>query len=323
MKWKSNTIHIAISLDENYINPLYVLLTSVFLNNKETAIVIHSIITGIDNTQKNEIAEYIHQNNGEIYFYKIDQENLSGLVIPENMSLTVATYYRLFFPVLVPMEIEKLLYIDADAVVIKNLRELYNINIGSKPVGAVSDKIRKPRPELGHYSTENYFNAGVMLINISEWKKQEVTERALQFVYDFPERIISPDQDALNAVLIDNWHRLDARYNVRHLDIPPYLGKKDINAFLKEKVIIHFTGGIHKPWCALGKNRLRYLYHYYLKQSPRHFEKKYDDVRLTGYFVYEFARIRFVEAVRNYPKLLTLSLAVRRAIRVLTESGKK
>lgn len=322
MKWKSNTIHIAISIDENYITPFYVLLTSIFLNNKENGIVIHSITTGIDKTQENEIADYIRQKDGEIYFYDIDQKHLSGLVIPESMWLTVATYYRLFFPALVPEEIEKLLYIDADTVVIKDLKEFYGINIGSKPVGAVSDKIRKPRPELGHDNTENYFNAGVMLMNISEWKKQEVTEKALQFVYDFPERIISPDQDALNAVLIDNWHRLDERYNVRHLDIPPYLGKQDIDLFLKDKVIIHFTGGIHKPWCALGKNRLRYLYHDYLKKSPRYFEKKYVDVRLTGYFVYAFARLRFVEAVRNYPKLLTFSLTVRRAIRVLTVSRK-
>lgn len=319
MKLKSNAIHVAISFDENYITPFYVLITSIFLNNRENKIIIHSIATGVNDIQKKEIAEYVHQNKGEIFFYYIDPQNLSGLVIPENTWFSVAAYYRLFFPALVPQEVEKLLYIDTDTVVIKDLAELYQLNIGSKPVGAAREKIGNIRPEIGNYDRDNYFNSGVMLMNIQEWKKQQVTERALQFLHDFPESIKCVDQDALNAILINNWYRIDRKYNVLYQDIPMNLAKKDFKPFLTEKVIIHFSLGEHKPWCALGKNRFRYLYHDYLKKSPRHFERKYKDIKLTGHFVYQFTRIRFVESARNYPKVIAVLSAIQHAIGFLIE----
>lgn len=185
MKLNPDGIHVAISFDENYITPFYVLATSIFLNNKKNAIIIHSITSGVGDTQKSEIANFVQRNNAEIFFYELDPETVSGLVIPENTWFTLATYYRLFFPELVPQEIEKLIYLDTDTLAIKDLRQLYHIDIGSKPIGAVREKIAKTRPEVGNYDTNNYFNAGVLLINIREWKKQGVTAKAVKFYENF------------------------------------------------------------------------------------------------------------------------------------------
>jgi len=319
MKWKENSIHVAISFDENYITPFYVLLTSLFVNNRDNNIVIHAIATGVNEDQKSEIVDFVLDHKSQIYFYELDVNNLNGLVIPKGTWFSIAAYYRLFFPSLVGEDVQKLLYVDADTVIIRDLSELYFQDLGDKPVGAVREKLGYARPEIGNTDRENYFNSGVMLINVPEWRKQQVTERALQFVHDFPDAIQCVDQDALNAVLINNWLRIHAKYNVLYQDIPMNLGKRSYPAYLRDKVIIHFTLGEHKPWRALGENRFRYLYHEYLRQSPRKGEKKYQDFRMSAPFLLKYSRVRATEFVRNYPKMLILLSTIKHIAAALIE----
>jgi lipopolysaccharide biosynthesis glycosyltransferase len=311
MKQEKKNIHLALSFDENYVTPFYVLLTSVFANNPNNNIVFHAIATGLMDEQKQEIKDFIEKNSSTINFYELDVNNLEGLVIPKGTWFSIAAYYRLFFASLVGDDVEKLLYIDTDTVVIGDLSELYFLDIGDKPVGAVREKLGHPRPEIGNTDRENYFNSGVMLINIPEWRKQTVTERALQFVHDYPEAIKCVDQDALNAVLINNWFRIHGRFNVLYQDIPMNLGRSSYSKYLREKVIIHYTLGEHKPWRALGDNRFRYLYHGYLRQSPRSYEKKYQDFRMSAPFLYKYSRVRVVEFARNYPKMLVMLATIK------------
>jgi lipopolysaccharide biosynthesis glycosyltransferase len=319
MKWNENTIHLAFSFDQNYVTPFYVLLTSVFVNNQKNSLVVHAIATGVSDQQKEEIKDFVRRNNSEIFFYELDLNNLNGLVIPKGTWFSIAAYYRLFFPSLVGEEVSRLLYIDTDTVVIRDLSELFFLDIGTKPVGAVREKLGEARPEIGNTDRDNYFNSGVMLINMPEWKKQRVTERALQFVHDFPEAIKCVDQDALNAVLINNWYRIDKKFNVLYQDIPMNLAKKDFPVYLKDKVIMHFTLGKHKPWCALGENRFRYLYHDFLRKSPRSYEKKYKDFKMSAPFLLKYSRVRFVELVRNYPKMLVLLSTIKHIATALVE----
>jgi lipopolysaccharide biosynthesis glycosyltransferase len=302
MSVKAGTINIAISFDENYVTPFYVLITSIFLNNEKNDLVIHTITSGVSDAQKKEITEYVERNNAKIFYYQVEPKNLEGLALPPNKWFTVASYFRLFFPMLVSDNVERLLYLDTDIVVIKDLAELYNLNIGSKPIGAVREEIGTARPEIFNTDPNNYFNSGVMLMNIPEWKKQQVTEKALQFIHDYPEACICVDQDALNATMIDNWHCIDRRYNVLYQFVPRKLAKKDFSTFLQEKVAIHFTLGEHKPWLAMNRNKFSYLYHQYQKKSPKDKEKKYVDFKRTPGFMFKYAKLRVIESMRNNPK---------------------
>ncbi|HVX52223.1 MAG TPA: glycosyltransferase family 8 protein [Chitinophagaceae bacterium] len=299
-------MHIAIAFDENYLTPVYALVTSIFLNNKDEVINIHAIATGITEAEKEELVAYVKTYNGAINFYKLDKSILDGFAVPENSYFTIAAYYRIFFPLLVPSEVEKLLYLDSDIIVIGNLRSLYETEIGKKPVGAKLELLGKPRPDLGIYRTDTYFNSGVLLFNNREWKHQNIAEKASQFIRDFPERMKCVDQDALNAVLVENWFRIDDRYNVLYQDVPKNLSASNLKSYLSDKVVIHFSMGEHKPWMILGKNRLRHLYHYYLKRSPRFSEKKYSDFKLSSRCIYNYSKIRLSELLQNYPLLFSL-----------------
>jgi lipopolysaccharide biosynthesis glycosyltransferase len=262
----NRTIHIALAFDKNYITPFYVLLTSIFINNRDCDFCFYVIASGLKEVELKRISEFIKKNNSAIKFYEVDETQIRNLVMPEKSHFSPSTYYRLFFPSLVPEEIAKLLYIDTDIVVINGLSELYNTEVLS-PIAATLDPKEEIRPELGITEKGTYFNAGVLLINLKEWKKANVLEKTINYLNDNPEKIKWVDQDALNAVLIDNWERLPNKYNVTFYDIPEHIQKKQISGFLKDKIIIHFSTQ-NKPWLLTCTNRLRFLYDYYLKLSP-------------------------------------------------------
>ena len=259
-------IHIALAFDKNYITPFYVLLTSIFINNRDCNFCFYVIASGLKEMELKNITEFIRKHNSAIKFYEVDQTRISNLVMPKNSHFSPSTYYRLFFPSLVPEEIAKLLYIDTDVVVINGLSELYNTEV-LLPIAATLDPKEGMRLELGITEKDRYFNAGVLLINLKEWKKANVLEKTINYLNDNPEKIKWVDQDALNAVLIGNWEKLPNKYNVTFYDVPENIQKKQINGFLKDKIIIHYSTQ-NKPWLLGCTNRLRFLYDYYLKLSP-------------------------------------------------------
>ena len=300
---QNNSIHLGITFDQNYVTLFYVLLTSVFSNNKENKIIIHAIATGVDNIERKNIIDFVNENKGEIFFYEFDKEQASDLTLKQGKHLTAATYYRLYLPAMVPENIEKLLYLDTDIVVIGNLAPLYNTALKGLPAAAVNYVDNDPRPELNIHTIGEYFNAGVILISLREWKEQDISEKTIEFVQKYPERCRLNDQDGLNAVLVNNYHKLDLKYNVTLSEIPENLGRSKYDAFLGDKVIIHYTRGGHKPWKFLGKNKFRYLYHDYLKKSPRKNEKKYSDFTFNPKTLLFFLKIRTEEKIADYPLL--------------------
>ena len=267
VKKNEKTIHIALAFDQNFLTPFYVLLTSVFENNKQSNFYIHAIATGIDGDEKKRIITYVEGNNSKILFYELQKKHLETVVMPvTDPRYTLANFYRLFFPILISNAVSKVIYLDTDIVVIGDLAKLYDINVGSVPFAAVLDPGKEIRHDLGINEPDKYFNSGVLLMNLDKWREQKISEKALQFVSKYPEKCIYVDQCALNAVSIDNWMRLDTRFNVMGQYVP-VIKKKYYKDFLKGKVIIHFN--IRKPWDRLCQMRLKYLYYYYYHKSPQ------------------------------------------------------
>lgn len=286
-----NKIHIALALDKNYVIHVYALLASIFCNNRKNQITFHVIATGAKDVEKEELRRFVNESSSEIIYYEINEEEArKKFYIHSHYS--IATYYRLFFASLIDPQIERLLYIDCDTIVIKDLKELYNVEMGNAPLAAASDPILLVRHELGIHRLEDYFNAGVMVMHAPNWRNQRVTENAIQFLADNPEKTtLLLEQDALNATLIGKWHRIDRKYNFTWLAEYLQVPTKEL---LKEVVIVHYITE-RKPWYFLTRNKFRYLYHYYLKKSPKANEKKYVDFRWSRKDLWAFMRIRLKE----------------------------
>jgi lipopolysaccharide biosynthesis glycosyltransferase len=257
-------IHLAIAFDKNYLAPFYALVNSIFQNNKHEIFTIHLIVSGLNEEEKKQIQEYIKEHNSAVAYYDIDEETVRKFVLTSKF--TPAAYYRLYFPLLMPLGIDRLVYLDTDTLVINKLAALYTAELDNYPVGAVYDNWVKTAPQLGITDEEAYFNSGVLVIDIKKWNQQKISEQSFTYLSNYPERIIYVDQDALNAVLKDNWKRLDDRFNFMYSMIPEGVSGKLLKELIKDKIVIHYT--LERPWKLLCKNRLRSLYRYYLKTSP-------------------------------------------------------
>ena len=90
---------------------------------------------------------------------------------------------------------------------------------------------------IGHKG-DGYFNSGVLVIDIVKWNREHITERALKFLEDDPERWENaPDQDVLNVLLENRVEWVDETYNILNSMV---FGDENTAK------IVHFTGP--KPW---------------------------------------------------------------------------
>lgn len=257
-------INIAIAFDQNYLQPFYVLLESILHHHQNIAINFHLIIK--DDVSKNDIEKikhYMELKQCTFNKYAVDEHLISKFIVLDKWQSSV--YYKMFFPLLVSVEVERLLYIDTDTVVNNSLTELFDLDLGTYPLAAVYDNYVRKQPLIGINDEGDYFNSGVMLINTKVWIQQKISEKAITYLQKHPENIRYVDQCALNAVLINNWYKLPIRYNLIYSYVPKGISINELKKFSADKVIIHFT--IHRPWQFLCNNRLKYIYIKFFKQS--------------------------------------------------------
>ena len=88
------------------------------------------------------------------------------------------------------------------------------------PVAAVLDPNMGLRPELGMPAGSLCFNAGVLMIDREKWDQQKISEKAIDFLATNHKVAIYADQDALNAILVNNWLQVDPKYNLMKDYIP-------------------------------------------------------------------------------------------------------
>jgi lipopolysaccharide biosynthesis glycosyltransferase len=261
---REGLLHIAMAFDQHYLHPFYALLTSILEHHENASLCLHVIVTGVDEVEKNAIRQYVEKSGNQISYYAIDDTLVKRFVLANTW--TQAVYYRLFFPLLIPSDVKRLLYIDTDTIVVNSLAPLYHQPLMGHPLGAVADIYVKTQALIGIHTEGEYFNSGMLLMDTERWRAERISEKACDYLTRFPERILFVDQCALNAVLHQNWQPLPSKFNLLYSYLPEDLAASQIHDYLRDKVLIHFT--LHRPWDMLSRNRLGFLYFYYLKRSP-------------------------------------------------------
>lgn len=133
-----DVIHVISATDDNYAQHLGVLICSIFENNKSNPIDMHIIDGGIHPANKAKLLKLAQVYHRDLSFHKIDPSLYSRFsTYPTHLS--PAAYYRLSIPDLLPKNVSKILYLDCDIVVIKNLKDLWKTDLKDYFVGAVVD----------------------------------------------------------------------------------------------------------------------------------------------------------------------------------------
>ena len=151
----------------------------------------------------------------EVHFLPV-HERLRELGCKEHRDWPATMYARLFLPTLLPSE-QRVLYLDIDVLVMRDLGELLHARLGGALLGAVYEglytKFSAHWRRIGVPEGYGYFNSGVLLMDL-EAMRAEQTEAALQsYLSTHASLLMFPDQDVFNAVLYHRVLALHPRWN--------------------------------------------------------------------------------------------------------------
>ena len=285
----SKVMNILCATDEAFVPYCGIMLSSLFRNNRSSRFHVYIICNGMTDTSKAKLKSLCEEYGNEISFITIDRKMTENFPIRDTDHVSLATYYRLFAPVILPEEVDRILYLDCDMIVNGRIDELYNCDIDNFALAGVLDEdytSDSKYERLGIVGSKTYFNAGVLLINLAYWRQHNVTQRCLECIDRLHEKLLLHDQDTLNVVLKNEVRLVPVKFNMQ----TGFLHKKtklsesirnEVVATLDNPVIIHFTGP-RKPW-------LRHYRHPYLNIFRENmYLSPWKDLELTKRFKEEF-----------------------------------
>ena len=260
------TVHLAYMTDRNYLPYVETSIYSAYKNKKPTTFYqIHVIAKDFTEADIKEIKK-LETNSLKINIYPTKPLNLDMSHLGRFASFEISLQ-KLFIAEY--LKIDKVLYLDADTLVLDDLSKAYQTDLKNNYVAAVKDGLMYQHPEhiaeIGLAWRGFYFNSGIMLLNLKAIRQDNIIKSAL--IYFNTHQEIFGDQDVLNVVFKDKVAPLSYRYNCNSTFFEEksaaFLGK-----FYEEHVptppqkvyetaaILHFAG--HKPWTP-------YFTHKYLK----------------------------------------------------------
>ncbi len=219
---------------------------------------IHILYAEISDEMMDKLLE-LQNCSFEIVFVNVKAElEKIGKILPLRHYYSKTTYYRLFIAELFP-EYKKAIYIDSDTVILGDISKLYDTDIKDNYVGACHEQAMVQHPDFGLYAEKvvgvdrnKYFNAGMILINCEQFRKNKLFENFLELlgVYNF---IVTQDEDYLNVLCKDKVFWLHDGWNTE------VFGKIPVKE--SEIRIIHYIM-VSKPWhykeCRLKEHFWKY-----------------------------------------------------------------
>lgn len=314
-------MNIAVCIDENFVMQCGVLLKSIQVNNPTEEINFYILTMGLSDKAKEQL-QNVSQKNIQIHFLEISQTMLENFPIRSVDHLTLATYLRLFLPIILPQDIHKIIYLDCDMIVCDSLSSLWNIDISDFSTGMVVDMFYLDETQtsrLLYKKDDGYFNAGTLLVNLDYWKENDISKKTTEFLVQNPDRCLVHDQDAINAVLHGTIKVIPARYNVQQdfcrkdlYNLPiDEQNQKDIKEAILNPCVIHYTGP-SKPWKKECFNPYQKVWEYYQSQTQWKNVKKTRELKGLKYIL---RRIKMffqkIGIIKPYNDFEDLSLVVK------------
>ncbi len=267
-------INVVFAIDANYVPHAAVTIRSAIKMSPEAdrlrVFILHS--GGLSKFDQDKLASVAKSGCVEIVFIKVTGEKIAWLPLNRD-HISIETYFRLIMHDVLPADVKKVIYIDADTIVADSLVDLWNVDLNGKPIAACADEggvtqARRLRLPLTH----TYFNAGVAIFDLDAIRTMNFHECVIRAFRENSEYIALQDQDILNLIFCDNTYILPLRWNANtRLFLPngldPAYSWDEAFEAVKSPGIIHFTDR-KKPWQAKCRHPLRDLYWKYRNETP-------------------------------------------------------
>uniref|UniRef100_A0A8D2ZID6 Glycosyltransferase 8 domain-containing protein 2 n=1 Tax=Scophthalmus maximus TaxID=52904 RepID=A0A8D2ZID6_SCOMX len=226
--------------------------------------------------------QYIEKTKLKGIRYKILEFNpmvLRGKVKPDSSRpelLHPLNFVRFYLPLL-DIKHRRVVYLDDDVIVQGDIKDLFNIHLKPGHAAAFAtdcdlpsthemvrsigmqttymgflDYRKQEVKDLGINPRDCSFNPGVFVADISEWKKQKITQQLERWMEEnFRQNIYSSAMAGgvatppMLIVFHDKYTTLDPLWHVRHLGWSP--DARYPESFLQEARLLHWNGPF-KPW---------------------------------------------------------------------------
>ncbi|GAA0827833.1 glycosyltransferase family 8 protein [Marinomonas arenicola] len=265
-------INIVLCSDENYAAYSATVMVSALENtSSREEFNFYLLTTGLTKETKINLERTVKHYGAKLSIINVDTSNFDSLNIDLGR-FGIGTLLRLYMHRYLPEALEKVIYLDCDLVILGDLKELWEENLNNFPIGAIIDLCS---PKSYKERQDNYFNAGVLLIDLNLWINNQLGEKALNYLIKHPDDANFLDQDALNNILKNQWKNLDLSWNFQpaaysaHEKGYDYLEsrKNELYNAIKKPQIVHFIGPI-KPWSGKCVHPLQDLFIEFSKKTP-------------------------------------------------------
>ncbi|MDR1912715.1 MAG: glycosyltransferase family 8 protein [Helicobacteraceae bacterium] len=242
------TIHIAFTINDAYVKYFVVCLTSLLESAGDEELHLYVIHDDITEHSKKRILELQSIKNFQVGFIEFNTK--LSVRSPTQAHISANTAYRLMISTLMP-DIDEIIFLDADLLVIKSLKELWDLDISDYHMACVNDQAPLNNsfndwiPLLKLPASYRYVNTGVCLVNLKKWRQENIEKKFLAVANDFCNVLKFPEQDILNIVCSEKILKLSHIWNAMPLQKYAILSEKK-EAF-SDPHIVHYAG-YNKPW---------------------------------------------------------------------------
>lgn len=279
-----NVLNVLYQFNEKYAPYAGVSVTSLLENNKAAGeISIYILGEDLSKGSVNKFKELGKRYNRKIIFKDTEEiiQKMHEWGIPAYRG-SYAANIRLFLPYVLDEDFDRLLYLDADTIVVGDIFRLMYTDLHGKALGMVVDSLGSKRGlEIGLNKDDSYFNSGVVLYDYKAWKDNMFSQKIKEHICEGNTEYAAPDQDLLNVVCRGAIHALSPRYNLQpvHLAYPVkvyfscyqnrnYYSREEIEDSIQNPVIYHFFRFLGEfPWDKHSIHPDRELFDFYLGMS--------------------------------------------------------
>jgi lipopolysaccharide biosynthesis glycosyltransferase len=296
----SDTVVIVTACDENYVLGAAATVRSAIDSlGPHQAARVFVLDGGITNESKARLLKSWKAENVTVDWLRPDLETIRDMPVAGHVSLS--TYLRILLAELLPPDVTRAIYLDADTIVMRSLGELWSVplqgafcaaaqdafvpvldppRVFSRPLHSMTLPGWSPYPipnfrDLGLRGDAPYFNAGVMLVNVARWREEAVASRAFECLRVNAAHVRFWDQYPLNTLFSGQWKILDPRWNQNSsiFRVPgwefTHYSEAEFGQVTSDPWIVHFDS-LPKPWAVDSKHPFRGSYFKHLDRTDWH-----------------------------------------------------
>lgn len=245
-------MNIAFCINDAYVPYVTVTIKSILVNHPDSDISFYIILDDISEKNRNLLDEVTGREPlVHCYIIVVDSHKIAGL---RRGNIHESIWYRILLPELLPLEVNRVLYLDADTLVMGSIKELFSIDMENTAVAGCWDPLsfyEETFERLGYEPKLGYICAGVLLVNLNYWRKYNLVDEIIRYAKKNEAIIKMKDQDSINYVCRNRKYILHLKYAVMDCFLTKYKSAgwfsiSELKDCLKEPRIVHFAG--NAPW---------------------------------------------------------------------------